>query len=110
MPTSKQCWQNAEDCLKLASETNEIYAKAALIELAMEFRATGEELSAELVANPFSTNLHKLFLEVSADAKERFPKRQAKKPEPPPPPPKKPAPVEKAAPPTAAEVCRPSGR
>jgi len=44
MPTPKECRQNAEDCLKLATESNEIYAKTALIELAMELRATAREL------------------------------------------------------------------
>ena len=44
MPTPKECRQNAEDCLKLAAESNEIYAKTALIELAMELRATAREL------------------------------------------------------------------
>ena len=44
MPTPKECRQNVEDCLKLATESNEIYAKTALIELAMELRATAREL------------------------------------------------------------------
>jgi hypothetical protein len=35
---------NAEDCLKLAHETNVIYAKMALIEMATEFRAMAEKL------------------------------------------------------------------
>ena len=72
----------------------------------VEFGSLLHQLGAELVANPFSTNLHKLLLEISPDAKERFPKRQAKKPEPPPPPPKKPAPAEreKASPPATAEA------
>ena len=42
MPTTKECRQNAEICLMLASETTEIYAKTALIELATEFRALAE--------------------------------------------------------------------
>ncbi len=63
-------------------------------------------LAAEVVANPFSTNLHKLLLEIAPDAKERLPKRQAKKPEPPPEPPKKPAVAaqKKAEPPAVAET------
>ena len=44
MQTSKQYQHNAEVCLKLASETKEIYAKTALIELATEFRALAEDL------------------------------------------------------------------
>jgi predicted negative regulator of RcsB-dependent stress response len=39
MPTTKECEHNAELCLKLASETKEIYAKIALLELAKEYRA-----------------------------------------------------------------------
>jgi hypothetical protein len=38
MPTAKECWHNAEFCLKLAHETKELYARAALFELAAEFR------------------------------------------------------------------------
>jgi hypothetical protein len=34
----------AEDCLKLARETDEIYAKMALIEMATEFRVMAEHL------------------------------------------------------------------
>ena len=35
---------NAEICLMLASETEEIYAKMALIELATDFRMLAEDL------------------------------------------------------------------
>jgi hypothetical protein len=44
MQTAKQYRHNAEVCLKLASETKEIYAKMALIDLATEFRALAEDL------------------------------------------------------------------
>ena len=44
MPTAKECQQNAETCLKLASESSEIYVKEALIELADEFRALAKHL------------------------------------------------------------------
>jgi uncharacterized damage-inducible protein DinB len=44
MHTVKQYRYNAEVCLKLASETKEIYAKMALIDLATEFRALAEDL------------------------------------------------------------------
>jgi elongation factor P--beta-lysine ligase len=44
MPTPKECRHNAEICRKLARETNEIYAKMALIELANEFRGLAEAL------------------------------------------------------------------
>ena len=44
MPTSKECRHNAEICITLATETSEIYAKTALIEMAKEFRATAQHL------------------------------------------------------------------
>ena len=47
MSTPKQCRKNAEDCLRLAHETNEIYAKMTLIELATEFRVMAEHLERE---------------------------------------------------------------
>jgi hypothetical protein len=47
MPSPQECRYHAEECLKLASETKEIYAKMALIELANEFRAMAEYLEHE---------------------------------------------------------------
>src|SRR5262245_35061590 len=44
MPTPKECRQHAEECLRLAKETTQIYAKQALLELAAEFREIAEEL------------------------------------------------------------------
>ena len=44
MPTPNEFRKNAEDCLKLARETPEIYAKMALIEMATEFGAMAEHL------------------------------------------------------------------
>jgi hypothetical protein len=44
MPTMKECRHNAKICLMLASETEEIYVKMALIELATEFRILAEDL------------------------------------------------------------------
>jgi hypothetical protein len=44
MPTSKECRQHAEECLRLANETTQIYAKQALLELAAEFREIAEQL------------------------------------------------------------------
>jgi hypothetical protein len=44
MQTTKQYRHNAEVCLKLASETTEIYAQIALIDLATEFRGLAEDL------------------------------------------------------------------
>lgn len=51
MPTTKECQHNAELCLMLASETKEIYAKLALVELAKEFRALAEHSEPARVAN-----------------------------------------------------------
>jgi endonuclease-3 len=44
-----------------------------------EFGSLLHQLGAELIANPFSVNLHKILLEVAPEAKDRLPKRQAKK-------------------------------
>jgi hypothetical protein len=44
MPTPAEFRQNAEDCLKLANEANQFYAKMALIELAPEFCTLAEHL------------------------------------------------------------------
>jgi len=44
MPTAREYRHNAEICLKLARETNEIYARTALLELATESRAMAEYL------------------------------------------------------------------
>ena len=44
MQTTKQYRHNAEVCLKLASETKEIYAQMALVDLATEFRALADDL------------------------------------------------------------------
>jgi hypothetical protein len=38
MPTSKEYRQHAEECLELAEQTDEFYVRAALIELADEFK------------------------------------------------------------------------
>jgi hypothetical protein len=38
MPTPKECRQHAEECLKLAKEAAQVYARQALLELAAEFR------------------------------------------------------------------------
>ena len=44
MPTPNEFRKNAEDCLKLARETPEIYARMALIEMATKFRVMAEHL------------------------------------------------------------------
>jgi hypothetical protein len=44
MPTPNEFRKNAEDFLKLARETTEIYARMALIEMATEFRVMAEHL------------------------------------------------------------------
>lgn len=58
----------------------------------VEFGSLLHQLAAELVASPYSPNVHKILLEINPDAKSRLPKRhrpQPPKPEPPPPPPSK---------------------
>jgi endonuclease III len=57
----------------------------------VEFGSLLHQLAADYVANPFSPNVRKLILSINSDAKDRFPKRGAKKepakpPEPVPPP------------------------
>jgi hypothetical protein len=42
--TPQEFRKNAEDCLKLAQETDETYAKMALIEMATEFRVMADHL------------------------------------------------------------------
>lgn len=59
----------------------------------IEFGTVVHRFGAELLASPYSTNLHKILLEISPDAKERLPKRQPKVP---PAPPAKPQPAGKA--------------
>jgi len=44
MPTPKECRQHADECLKLASESTQMYARLALLELAAEFRQVAAEL------------------------------------------------------------------
>jgi hypothetical protein len=44
MPTSREYRHRAEECLKLAKEAKEIYARMALLELAGEFRAMAQQL------------------------------------------------------------------
>ena len=69
----------------------------------VEFGALLHQLAADYVANPFSPNVRKLLLSINADAKDRFPKRGAKKePEKPP----QPAPV--AAPKGKAQSTKPA--
>ena len=44
MPTPKLYRRQAEDCVELANEATELYAKTALLELAAEFRELAERL------------------------------------------------------------------
>jgi hypothetical protein len=52
MPTPKECRQHAAECLKLAKETPQIYARLALRELAAEFREVGRRTGAPLSFKP----------------------------------------------------------
>ena len=51
MPTTQECQHNAELCRWLASQTKEIYAKIALLELAKEFHAVAEHSEPARVVN-----------------------------------------------------------
>ena len=44
MPTSKEYRHRADECLKLANESQEIYARMALHDLAGEFRVRAQQL------------------------------------------------------------------
>jgi hypothetical protein len=44
MPTAKEYWQHAEECLQLAKQAEEFYVRAALIELATKFKKQAEEI------------------------------------------------------------------
>ena len=44
MPTSREYRHRAEECLKLANEAAEIYARMALLELAGDFRVMAQQL------------------------------------------------------------------
>jgi len=44
MPTSKEYRHRAEECLRLANEAKETFARRGLLELAAEFRAKAQQL------------------------------------------------------------------
>jgi hypothetical protein len=44
MPTSKEYRHRAEECLRLANETKESFARMGLLELAAECRAKAQQL------------------------------------------------------------------
>jgi hypothetical protein len=44
MPTSKEYRHRAEECLRLANETKESFARMGMLELAAEFRAKAQQL------------------------------------------------------------------
>jgi hypothetical protein len=44
MPTSKEYRHRAEECLRLANETKESFARMGLLELAAEFRSKAQQL------------------------------------------------------------------
>ncbi|MDZ4781058.1 MAG: hypothetical protein SGJ19_12460 [Planctomycetia bacterium] len=81
----------------------------------IEFGSLLHQLGADLVVTPHSTNVHNILIEISADAKNRLPKRQAKKkpeeaapaPTPPPAPAKAPVVAAKAAPEKPAAAIAP---
>ena len=44
MPTSKVCYEHAQQCLELAKEAEDFYVKSALIELAEKFKKQAEKI------------------------------------------------------------------
>ena len=44
MPSSKEYWQHAQQCLELAKEAEDFYVKSALIELAEKFKKQAEKI------------------------------------------------------------------
>lgn len=50
----------------------------------VEFGSLLHQLGVDLLTKPFSNDVREIFVSIAADAKERLPKRGAKKPEPPP--------------------------
>jgi hypothetical protein len=44
MPSSKEYWQHAQQCLELAEEAEDFYVKSALIELAEKFKKQAEKI------------------------------------------------------------------
>jgi hypothetical protein len=65
MPTPKELRKNAEDCLRLARETREMYVKMALIELATEFFVMAQHLEPE-VRPRGASHLRRLKLQATA--------------------------------------------
>ena len=43
MPSSKEYWLHAQQCLELAKEAEDFYVKSALIELAEKFKKQAEK-------------------------------------------------------------------
>ena len=70
--------------LGLASDADQAAATVPGLERAIpktkgvEFASLAHQLGAEMFANPYSTNLHKILLEIAPDAKDRLPKRPPK--------------------------------
>ncbi|RIK83297.1 MAG: hypothetical protein DCC68_04015 [Planctomycetota bacterium] len=60
----------------------------------VEFGSLLHQLGVDLLTKPFSNDVREIFVSIAADAKERLPKRGAKKPEPPPAAPPKPVTAE----------------
>jgi hypothetical protein len=54
MPTSKQYRYQAQECLELAEQTSQVYAKTALLELAADFCKMGRDLERSKMSAPKS--------------------------------------------------------
>jgi endonuclease III len=75
-----------------------------------EFASLVHELGADLFASPFSPTVRELLLSINPDAKERLPKRAAKKPPTKAPEPQPPAKPEKGKPKEVAAAKKPAGK
>jgi hypothetical protein len=56
MPTSKEYRQQAEDCMNLASEAEELYVKTALTEMAADLEGLAEKLEQRTSGSAFLRN------------------------------------------------------
>jgi hypothetical protein len=56
MPTSKEYRRQAEDCMNLASEAEELYVKTALTEMAADFKGLAEKLEQRTARCAFLRN------------------------------------------------------
>jgi hypothetical protein len=73
MPTPREYRQRAEECLKLASEAKEIYARMELLELAGQFRAMAQRLDLGERRIARRTNARRNEVQQPSDARPTLP-------------------------------------